>query len=106
MIEGVERISHDTIWLVSEIKRLMSEYKTRMRDGYRFYSQDLLNNLFRHPYTRIEYVMSDLSVSRPTASRYLDELRRGGLVERIVSGRDVYFVNTPLISLFIESFGE
>ncbi len=106
MIEGVEKISQDTIRLITEIKRLMADYKTRMREGYKFYSQDLLNNLFRHPYTRIEYVMADLSVSRPTASRYLDELRKGGLVERVESGRDVYFVNVPLVAMFIEGFAD
>lgn len=33
-------------------------------------SQDLLNNLFRHPYTRIQFVRDDLSVTRQTAAAY------------------------------------
>jgi len=33
---------------------------------HRFYSQDLINNLFLHPYTRIDFVQKDLDVSRLT----------------------------------------
>ncbi|MEE9454296.1 MAG: helix-turn-helix domain-containing protein, partial [Paracoccaceae bacterium] len=99
------QISLETIELVSNIRDIMAEYKSGIRDKYRFYSQDLLNNLFHHPYTRIEYVMNELGVSRPTASRYLEELARGGFLERIESGRNVYYVNTPLVSLFSKSFG-
>ncbi len=63
-----------------------------------------MNNLFRHPYTRIEYVMNDLGVSRPTATRYLEELRKSGNLEKIKSGRSVYYVNSRLVNLFIEEF--
>lgn len=40
----------------------------------KIYTQDLLNNIFNHPYTKIEYLMEDLHVSRITATRYLEEL--------------------------------
>ncbi len=63
-----------------------------------------MNNLFRHPYTRIEYVMNDLGVSRPTATRYLEELRKSGNLEKIKSGRSGYYVNSRLVNLFIEEF--
>lgn len=106
MIRAVEQISLETIKLISGVRDAMADYKLKIRDKYRFYSQDLLNNLFRHPYTRIDYVMDELGVSRPTASRYLEELRAGGFLERIENGRDVYFVNAPLVSLFVEGFGE
>lgn len=104
IINAVEQISKETIAMISGIREIMADYKSRIRRDHKFYSQDLLNNLFRHPYTRIEYVMSELQVSRPTASRYLEELRAGGFLERIESGRDVYFVNSPLVALFLKGF--
>jgi Fic family protein len=101
IITGVEQTAAHTIRLISEIRQLMAEFKERLRTDFRsIYSQDLLNNLFRHPYTRIEYVMSELSVSRPTATRYLGALANGGVLTRIESGRKVYFVNAPLVALF------
>ena len=30
----------------------------------KIYSQDLLNNLFRHPYTKIDFVMKELQMNR------------------------------------------
>jgi hypothetical protein len=33
-----------------------------------------VNNLFRYPYTKIEFVQHDLKVSRLTATKYLDQL--------------------------------
>ena len=52
----------------------------RIRSGFKFYSQDLINNLFTHPYTKIEFVQRDLGVSRVTATKYLDALADGGFV--------------------------
>jgi Fic family protein len=102
MIRGVEQTASSTVRQITAIHQLMAEIKITLRDNYRtIYSQDLLNNLFRHPYTRIEYVMTELEVSRPTASRYLDQLAKGGLLRRIESGRNVYYVNERLVGLFL-----
>lgn len=103
MLEGVEVIATETTMLIEQIKIQMAELKTRMRKEFpSMYSQDLLNNLFRHPYTKIAYVMDELGCSRPTATRYLSELHKAGLLERLKSGRDVYYVNVPLVNLFYQ----
>jgi Fic family protein len=79
----------------------MAEYKHSIREHHKkIYSQDLINNLFRHPYTRIDYLQHDLGVSRQTAAKYLDELAGGGFVQKHQVGRDIYFINTRLIELF------
>ena len=80
----------------------MADYKQRLRgDLPKIYSQDLLNNLFRHPYTRIEYVMTDLHVSRPTATKYLEQLAEKGLVTKHPAGRNNFYINGPLVALFL-----
>jgi Fic family protein len=58
----------------------MAEMKNQLRDHYKFYSQELLNNLFAHPYTKIEFLQRDLQVSRMTATRYLDALTETGFL--------------------------
>jgi predicted transcriptional regulator len=76
-------------------------YKHGIRqDLPKIYSQDLLNNLFSHPYTKIEFVMSDLEVGRLTATKYLDLLVEKGLLEKQKVGRSNYYINTPLCELF------
>jgi len=78
------------------MKNLMQEYKTRIRDHYKFYSQDLLNNLFRHPYTKIEFIVKDLGVSRITAAHYLNTLAKDGLLKKEKLGVGNYYINTLL----------
>lgn len=107
ILDAVEQVAIETMRLVVGIRDSMANYKALLRDSFRkMYSQDLLNNLFRHPYTRIEYVMDDLKVSRQTASSYLNKLTKAGFLERLERGKDVYFVNVPLVDLFMDAFEE
>ena len=101
MIRGVGETARTTLAVIDAITALMAETKQRLRSEYaKLYSQDLLNNLFRHPYTRIEFVQRDLGVTRQTAARYLEQLVAGGLLEKQQAGRNSYFVNAPLVALF------
>jgi len=71
--------------------------KHRIRAKHRFYSQDLINNIFSHPYTKIEFIQRDLKVSRLTATRYLDLLAGDdGFLHKRKAGRSNYYVNIPL----------
>lgn len=102
MLEGVRQTAHETIDLVKQIRKLMLGYKHRMREEMpKIYSQDLLNNLFRHPYTKIDFVMRDLQVVRITATRYLDRLVEGGYVRKYKIGRSNYYINEELLGLFM-----
>lgn len=101
MLNAVAETSVRTIELIGGIRDLMAKYKHQIRSEHtRIYSQDLLNNLFRHPYTRIDYLVNDIGVSRQTASKYLDQLAEAGLLMKHQSGRNVYFINAPLMDLF------
>lgn len=99
MIKGVEQTSKETIRLILGIKQLMQQTKVRLRENYKFYSQDLLNNLFKHPYTRIEFIVSELEVSRITAANYLNLLAKDGLLEKRKIGTSNYYINMPLFEL-------
>jgi len=103
MLRGVEETAIETLRLIEGVRTLMADMKNRLRAEYpKLYSQDLLNNIFRHPYTRIEFVQQELGVSRPTATRYLDELADGGVLIKLRAGRNNYYINQPLVELFID----
>lgn len=105
MMSAVEQTSIETIALVRQIKDLMQDFKLDLRQNFpRIYSQDLINNLFRHPYTKIEFVMNELRVSRPTASHYLSLLQKNGNVVKIKLGRENFYVNTRLFDLLSNAF--
>ncbi len=99
MLDAVEVISKETIILIGKMKVLIFEYKNILRNNYKFYSQDLLNNLFKHPYTKIEFVQQDLGVSRITASKYLNQLAKDGLLRKEKLGTGNYYVNEKLIEI-------
>jgi Fic family protein len=103
MLRGVEVTSQDTIRIIGAIRSLMKDYKTVIRDKHpKLYSQDLLNDLFRHPYTKIEFLERDLSITRQTAAKYLDELADAGLLKKEKIGKYNFYVNEPLFSLFLD----
>jgi Fic family protein len=102
MLTAVEQTARETIVLIREIKELMQNYKFRIRDNYKFYSQDWLNNLFKHPYTKIEFVQQDLNVSRITAANYLNQLAADGLLQKKKLGTTNYYINQPLYDLFMK----
>lgn len=101
MLTGIEDTARQTIYLIKEIKSLMMRYKHGIREQLpKIYSQDLLNNLFRHPYTKIEFVVNDLGVTRLTATKYLDQLVEKNFLLKQKIGRSNYYINTPLCDLF------
>lgn len=103
ILDGIIETAQATISLVESIKQLMHEYKHRMRkDLPKIYRQELLNNLFNHPYTKIEFVMNDVDVSRITATRYLEQLVEHGFVKKHKIGRGNYYINQPLCNLLME----
>lgn len=100
VLEGVEVTAKQTIVLIEGIKETMQAFKQKMRAELpKVYSQDLLNNLFRHPYTKIDFVVAEINVSRITATRYLNELVSIGLLVKRKIGRDNYYINTALYDL-------
>ncbi|MBO9681198.1 MAG: Fic family protein, partial [Flavisolibacter sp.] len=100
MLDGVEQTATESIELIGNIKRLMQEYKQTLRNELpKLYSQDLLNNLFKYPYTKIEFLERDLKVSSRTAIRYLDALIEKGLLKKQKIGRDNFYLNEELLRL-------
>jgi len=102
ILDGISQTARATIELIHQIRKLMQQYKHRMRDQLpRIYRQELLNNLFNHPYTKIEFVMNDLGVTRITATRYLDLLVEHGFLHKEKIGRTNYYINQPLCAVLI-----
>ncbi|WP_239016208.1 Fic family protein [Spiribacter vilamensis] len=99
LLRGVAVTAAHTTRLVEAIGSLLQSHKHLVRDRHRFYSQDLINNIFRHPYTKVAFVEHDLGVSRATATRYLDALAADGILDKQRLGRENYYINRGLTSL-------
>lgn len=102
MLRGVEQTAEETIALVKNIGKLMTEYKNIIRPAFGGkYSHELLNGLFYHPYTKIGHLESNMQVSRQTAAKYLDRLALLGLLQKERMGKENYYINTRLMELFL-----
>lgn len=99
MLKGISITAEDTIKTIRGIKELMSEYKQIIRSEFKFYSHDLINNLFKHPYTKIDFIERELNVHRNTAASYLNELSKRELLSKVKLGRSNYYLNLPLYNL-------
>ena len=100
MVRGVALTAKSEIGLIKALRDLMLDTKQNLRTVLpKIYSQELLNNLFRYPYTKIEFVERDLSVSRITAARYLELLAQQKFVTKQKIGRDNFYINDPLYEL-------
>lgn len=100
MLTAVAESAREGIGMVVAIREALLETKHRVRSEFRkFYSQDLINNLFSHPYTKIQFVQEELDVSRVTATRYLDELAKAGILEKHKVGRSSFYMNIRLVRI-------
>ncbi|MDP1525564.1 MAG: Fic family protein [Rhodocyclaceae bacterium] len=100
LLRGVALTARSEIRLIKQLRELMQATKQRLRGELpKLYSQELLNNLFRHPYTKIEFVERDLGVSRITAAKHLDVLVQHDFVEKQKIGRTNFYINRPLFKL-------
>ena len=93
ILKGVEITSKETIKL---IEKFMSKLP-------KIYSKKLLESLFYEVYTKISYVEKACSVTRITATSYLNKREGVGLLESEKIGREKIYKNTRLIKLLSEN---
>lgn len=102
ILKGIEETAIETTRLVKGISKLMADFKSVLRPKFgKQYRHELLNNLFFHPYTKVEFLEKELMISRVTAQRYLNLLMETGLIDRVKIGKAYYYINVPLMDLFM-----
>ena len=102
ILGAVERTAGDTVNTIVAIRSALMDYKHRIRNQYKFYSQDLINNLFTHPYTKIASSSNATSRFRalppPNISKHWPN-RVSCRKQKI--GRTNYYVNVVLNRILI-----
>ncbi|RLA80132.1 MAG: Fic family protein [Epsilonproteobacteria bacterium] len=97
MLDGVEQTSLETIELIQDISSMMDKTKEVIKDKLpKIYSKDLVEILFNHPYTKIDFLVDGLGLHRDTASRYLKQLETLGIVESIKIKNSKFYINIEL----------
>ncbi len=105
ILRAVAETAQGTLALVRDINQLMADIEHEARSGMRTgYSLELIHALFYQPYCKIQHLVDAGIASRVTASKYLADLDRLGILQTKRVHRDKYFVNHRLLSL-LSNFG-
>ncbi len=100
LLTGIEVTAIEAIGVIKEIDVLMKKYKQEIRKKLpKMYSQDMINSLFKHPYTKIDFFADDLNISYQTARKYLNKIATIGLLEKYKMGKSNYYFNSELIEI-------
>ena len=101
-LKSVAVTAKETIDLITNINNLMQNYKTDIQTKLpKIYSQDLINNLFKNPYTKIEFLEKELRINKRTAQNYLDKIAEFGFLEKTKIGKSNYYMNNQLIKVLM-----
>jgi Fic family protein len=94
MLKGLEQTAIITKKQILHIHHLIQETAEKVRTELpRIYSKDLIELIFRSPYCKIKFLEESGLAKRQTASVYLKELERIGILRGFKMGRDIYYVN-------------
>lgn len=102
MLDAITETARVTRERILGIRDLMhSGIEQVKRQLPKVYSKELLELLFRQPYCKIRFLEEAGIARRKTASQYLRELERIGMLTPVKAGREVYYLNTGLLKLLI-----
>jgi Fic family protein len=97
IVEGVRAVSLRTSELVDRIDAVQQGIIDAVRAVAGSANQDLVAVLMEHPYARSADVIGKCGVSRPTATKWLRGLVSAGVLDELRVGRQVLFINRPLM---------
>jgi Fic family protein len=107
MLDAVEETATKSCKLIENIEKIMNKIQKIIQIKLpKIYSKDLVEVLFLHPYTKIEFLVDRLNLHRHIASKYLKELGKIEILENIKIGRSSYFVNIELFEYLKKAINE
>ena len=100
MLQGVEETAGWTVAKIGAIRKLQAHTVEYVRRAVpKIYSHELVNLIFELPYCRIQNLTARDIAGRQTASVYLKELVRIGVLEEKPVGREKLFIHPKLMKL-------
>ncbi len=104
MLKGVEETAIQTLKKAKNIKILVDATANEVKEKLpKIYTKELIDAIFTEVYTKTAYIEDALKVERHTASKYLKELEKIGVLESYKKSRNVLYINPKLYNLLKES---
>jgi cell filamentation protein, protein adenylyltransferase len=101
MLDAVEKTATFTRKRILNIRDLMAETMEVAKDSLpgRVYSKELVELIFRQPYTKGQFLVDAGIAKRQTAAEYLKELEKIGVLKAKKIGRETLYLNGKLYDL-------
>lgn len=101
MLDAVEETATFTRKRILDIRDLMTETMEGAKETLpgRVYSKELIELLFRQPYTKVQFLVDAGIAKRQTAAEYLKELEKIGVLKAQKIGRETLYLNGKLYDL-------
>jgi Fic family protein len=107
MLKGVEETAHWTVAKIAAMRKLQKHTTDFVRQAApKIYRHELLDLIFELPYCRIQNVTEKEIAVRQTASTYLKELVKLGVLEEKPVGREKLFIHPKLMKLLTHDANE
>jgi len=101
MLDAIEKTAAFTISRISDIRTLIDDTltlaKTELPSNYP--ATELIEVIFRQPYTKIKFIVESGIAKRQTAAKYLKGLEKIGILESRTVGRETLYLNVELFRL-------
>jgi Fic family protein len=101
MLKAVEDTALFTRERIVAIRAIMAETTETARKALpaRVYSRELIELIFRQPYTKGQFIVDAGIAKRQTAAEYLKELEKIGILKPYKIGRETLYLNVKLYKL-------
>ena len=101
MLDAVEQTALHTKQKILAIRELVAETIRLVKEKLpsRVYSKELIEILFRQPYTKVQFLVDAGLAERKTAANYLKELEEAGIVVVRKIGKENLYLNVRLFEL-------
>ena len=100
ILKGIEMTANETKSQIKKINTLFSKTENLVKEkNAKIYNKELLELLYEHPYSKVEYVTKRLGVSRITATKYLQNLTDMGILEVKQVWKENLYINKDLFKL-------
>jgi Fic family protein len=101
MLDAIQETADFTRKRIIDIRDLLEEtaHLAKQKLPARVYSRDLLELIFRQPYTKVQFLVEEGIAKRQTAAEYLKALEAIEILAAQKKGKEVLYVNTRLYTL-------
>jgi Fic family protein len=100
ILRGITETALQTEQCIHKIQFLMQKtIKLIKSELPKIYSKELVEVIFRQPYCKIRFLEEENIARRQTASLYLKELERIGILKGVKIGKEIYYIHKALYTI-------